>query len=308
MNYYKIREKLTEVEEDEVLSAEEPFVAVMNWTEFMGNICFWGFEDDIDDLMHIHGMNATRAEVYYDAMIGCFAIPDRKNIMGAKHKFSFIQDERGVIFIDDENEVMSILAKILFSKKWRKPSIERFWFDFLEMIIRDDLGMLEKVEREMDEMEDNLFAGKMSGIMERIADIRSEISDIKIHYEQLTDLVQEFNENENDFFAEENLHYIELFGARINTLNDILSSLREHSVLIREIYKNRLDEKENKLMSMLTIVATIFMPLTLLAGWYGMNFTNMPELTAEWGYPGIILVSILVTIIEVIIFRKKKWL
>ncbi len=308
MKVYKIKEKLTEITKDEIFEDLSPYVVLVNWEEYQEEVKFFGFEEDLDDLSHIRSTNATRAEVFYDSIIGNFSIPDRKNIMGDKDRFSFILDDRGVVFIDDGNVVLPILAKIMLSKKWRKPSHERFWFDFLEMIIKDDLPLLEKFEKEMDEMEDSLFHGELEGKMERIADIRSEIGDLRVHYEQLTDLVQEFQENENVYFKEENLRYISLLGNRIGILKDILASLREHTLLIREIYRNQLDEQQNKLMSLLTVVATIFMPLTLLAGWYGMNFINMPELTAEWGYPGIIILSIVVIIVEIIIFKKKKWL
>ena len=61
-------------------------------------------------------------------------------------------------------------------------------------------------------------------------------------------------------------------------------------------------------MTLLTIVTTIFMPLTLIAGWYGMNFIYMPELSSRWGYPIVIGVSVLIVIVSLVFFKKKKWL
>ena len=61
-------------------------------------------------------------------------------------------------------------------------------------------------------------------------------------------------------------------------------------------------------MTVLTIVTTIFMPLTLIAGWYGMNFKYMPELESGWGYPITIIVSILIVLGSLLFFKKKKWL
>ena len=61
-------------------------------------------------------------------------------------------------------------------------------------------------------------------------------------------------------------------------------------------------------MSILTVVTTIFLPLTLIAGWYGMNFPNMPEFGWKYAYPAVIIVSILVIILEIIYFKKKKML
>ena len=61
-------------------------------------------------------------------------------------------------------------------------------------------------------------------------------------------------------------------------------------------------------MTVLTVVTTIFMPLTLIVGWYGMNFRYMPELNYEWSYPVVIVLSILIVVISLIFFKKKKWL
>ena len=66
--------------------------------------------------------------------------------------------------------------------------------------------------------------------------------------------------------------------------------------------------QQNQVMSILTVVTTIFLPLTLIAGWYGMNFPNMPEFGWKYAYPAVIIVSILVIILEIIYFKKKKML
>lgn len=61
-------------------------------------------------------------------------------------------------------------------------------------------------------------------------------------------------------------------------------------------------------MTLLTIVTTVFLPLTLIAGWYGMNFRYMPELEWRWGYPVVIAVSIIIVVGSLLFFHKKKWL
>ena len=77
---------------------------------------------------------------------------------------------------------------------------------------------------------------------------------------------------------------------------------------LRDLYKTHLDIKQNSIMTVLTVVTSIFLPLTLIVGWYGMNFKYMPELEWKWGYPVIIGVSVLIVIFCLIFFRKKKWL
>jgi magnesium transporter len=74
------------------------------------------------------------------------------------------------------------------------------------------------------------------------------------------------------------------------------------------IYLSSLNNRMNAVMKVLTIIATIFMPLTFLAGVYGMNFKHMPELEWRWGYPVAWLVMVLIAVLMLFFFRRKKWL
>ena len=91
-------------------------------------------------------------------------------------------------------------------------------------------------------------------------------------------------------------------------LQDNVSELRDYSVQLRDLVSGQLSIKQNNIMTLLTIITTIFMPLTLIAGWYGMNFVYMPELHTPWGYPTVIIISLLIIVLSLIWFRKNKWL
>jgi magnesium transporter len=88
----------------------------------------------------------------------------------------------------------------------------------------------------------------------------------------------------------------------------MVASLRDYTVQVRDLYQTRLDIKQNRIMTILTIVTTVFMPLTLIVGWYGMNFTYMPELDSPYAYPIVIIVSLAILILSILYFHKKKWL
>jgi len=75
-----------------------------------------------------------------------------------------------------------------------------------------------------------------------------------------------------------------------------------------DLYLSSISNKMNAVMKVLTIIATIFIPLTFIAGVYGMNFKYMPELGWRWGYSAVLLVMVLVAVVMLIYFRKKKWL
>lgn len=181
-------------------------------------------------------------------------------------------------------------------------------YDFLEQIVRNDRELLEQYDRELDEIELGIISENAGADTNRVNEIRSEIRDLRVHYEQLLDFSQELEENENSFFKHENLRYFRLFSNRIERLRDTTVAIGDHAAQIRDIYKSQLDIKQNRIMTVLTIVTTVFMPLTLIAGWYGMNFKFMPELDSQWGYPVVIIASVVIVAGSLLFFKKKKWL
>ena len=250
---------------------------------------------------------STRAEVNYDSVTGGFNIPARENVPGENHAFSFSLDEKGIIFIDDEGFCNSIIRRIAGTKRLYNPCLERFLYDFLEQIIFHDREMLEGYDHTLDELEDRILDGNTEGVLEQIADIRNDLRDLKIHYTQLIDVCQEFEENENHFFKAENERYFHLVAQRIERLLEMLLTLVDFTIQLREFCQSKIDEKQNRNLAFLTIISSIFMPLTLIAGWYGMNFKYMPELDKVWAYPLVFVVSVMIVVICIVFFKKNKW-
>ena len=83
--------------------------------------------------------------------------------------------------------------------------------------------------------------------------------------------------------------------------------LREYAGQISEIYQAQIDIYQNKVMKILTVVTTIFLPLSLLAGWYGMNFKYMPELAWPYSYPMLTAASLVIVIFSLYILKKKNF-
>ena len=194
------------------------------------------------------------------------------------------------------------------TKRWREPSLERFLYDFLEQIVENDLQVMERYEGELNLIEDSILESLESEALGRVNEIHSDIRKLLVHYEQLIDMTQELEENENGFFSEENLRYIHLFMNLLARRHDSAASLRDYTMQVRDLYHAQLEVRQNRIMTLLTVVTTIFMPLTLIVGWYGMNFRYMPELEWRFGYPVVIVVSIAVAVACLLFFKKKKWL
>lgn len=77
---------------------------------------------------------------------------------------------------------------------------------------------------------------------------------------------------------------------------------------LRDLVQTQLDVRQNRIMTVLTVITSIFMPLTLIAGWYGMNFRYMPELEWRLAYPAVFVLSVVIVVVCVIWFKKKKWM
>ena len=303
--YYLIDTILRKCTKEECHSGKFQYVAVLSPDEWSAES--ESFELGIDMELDTKEIYTTNARVNYDSVTGTFAVPDRGNMFGDYHKFAFALDEKGIIFIDSGNSVSGIIDRIIETKKWRMPSLERFIYDFLEQIIHEDPRLLENYEKRLDAIDDDIDNSK-EGDMESLNDIRSYLRDLRTHYNQLIDMAQEFEENENNFFKSGQLRFFRLFSSRVSRLHDIVNALLDYTNQIRDTYQSQLDVKQNRIMTVLTVVTTIFMPLTLIVGWYGMNFRYMPELETVWGYPVVIAVSALIVILSLIFFKKKKWL
>ncbi|MBR4780177.1 MAG: magnesium transporter CorA [Lachnospiraceae bacterium] len=303
--YYIIDDKLEESSYEECLKHDHIYVANVSVEEFKRNTELFNMGIDMDFEPGVAPVSCVK--VNYDSLTGSFSIPDRANISEENHEFSFVLDEQGIVFINDDGTAEKILKKISQTRKWRMPSLERFVYDFLEEIIGTDIKVLEEYDKKLDAMEDCILDGDDDGIMEALLEIRSDIMDLRTHYEQLIDLSQELEENENGFFSSKNLRYFRMFTERVMRLQDIVSSLREHSMQVRDLHHSQLETKQNKVMTVLTVVSTIFMPLTLIVGWYGMNFKYMPELELPVAYPIVIVVCVLIAVGSIIFFKKKKF-
>ena len=304
--YYLIGESLIETEKDNIKNSGKQYVAVLSLEE-------WRSERDIFDMgidlePEIPEVFMTKAEVNYDSLTGSFFIPNRHDLSADERRFAFALDEKGVVFIDDSGAASEIISNIQRTKKWRLPSLERFLYDFLDQIVKDDLRLLEQYESKLDSLEHDIMNEEAGASFGAANDIRSDIRTLLIHYDQLMDLGQELEENENNFFLQDNLRYFRMFLNRMQRLHDVAASLRDYTIQVRDLYKTHLDIKQNRIMTVLTIITTIFMPLTLIAGWYGMNFAFMPELSWKWSYPVVIIISVIIVVISLLVYKKKKWL
>ena len=309
MAYYLLEQFMRPCPAEEIHGQKESqYVAVLNTTEWQREREKFDMGIELELDLDVNDIHSSKAEVNYDSLTGTFLIPDRNNLNENDFRFAFALDEKGIVFIDDSGKAEEMIGVIRSTKHWRSPSLERFLYDFLELIVARDLPIMERFEDELDRLEDEIITSEGEADMLRVNEISSDVRRLLVHYEQIIDMTQELLENENGFFTEENLRYMHLFMNQIVRRHDLAVSLRDHCIQVRDLYNAQLGVRQNRIMTLLTVVTTIFMPLTLIAGWYGMNFKYMPELGMRFAYPAVIAVSILIVIFCLYFFKKKKWM
>lgn len=259
-------------------------------------------------LKSLKNIQFCKADLFKKCAVGTFVIPDKKDLSGKEAGFGFYMTQDELIFVDDENQVGPMLDQLVKIQIFDKEYIAHLLFEFMEYLVRDDVYFLQQYENRLAEIEEDIIKGRTKEFNEKLLKRRKELLVLESYYRQMMDVSEVLEENQNHIFTEEDCRVFHLFGSRVSRLYENVKMLKEYCLQLRELYQSQVDIRQNRIMQVLTIVTTIFFPLTLIAGWYGMNFTNMPELKAPYGYLVVTAVSFLIVLLEIWFFRRKHWL
>ena len=138
--------------------------------------------------------------------------------------------------------------------------------------------------------------------------VAESVSCIDELYEQLDAIFDQLAVNDNGLLDRQTVRRFSNLGNRTERFLGSIQNLREAVAQLREAYQSQLAIQQNDLMKIFTLVTVVFLPLTLLVGWYGMNFVSMPELRWRYGYPAVAIVGLAIAVGLVWFFRRKKWL
>ena len=218
-----------------------------------------------------------------------------------------------VPIIDPDGSILKMfnLAIQHFEEKRliRETEPEKFLCYFLESLILNDRKFLENMEHNMSLLErDILNDNSDKEFINEILSLKKELMYIWNYYDQLIDFGEVLRDNETEMFPVSNMKGFEAFTKRVIRLNDNVIQLKEYTVQLKETYEAVLSYKLNNIMKLFTVITAVFLPLSLIVGWYGMNFYNMPELKWKYGYLSVIGLSVFVVFFSMIMFKKQKLL
>lgn len=248
-----------------------------------------------------------KMETHMDYMFGTFRVPSKTK----GHRdvtFAIYITENRVIILDDDGEAEDMVKQIASSSLRKDYSLERFIYDFLLSFINSDLLFLEKLERDIAVIEEDVLDGRAEKFSYRMLYLKKVIARFYHYYIQLKVIGDELSANEDNFFSEDDVKTFNMYADKMERLADETQLLREYAMQVQDVYQAEIEIRQNDVMKVLTIVTTIFLPLTLIVGWYGMNFEHMPEIESEYAYPIIIAASIVIVVGSLIFFKKKRFL
>lgn len=303
MFFYKIEESFAEYPSLGIYEGD--LVTIVSDSEFENMIP--SLKLGKNEIPNYKNAQCCRAKVHPSGISGCFSSISKDKKM-ERHNFGFIIRPGSIIFIDSNDFVKAIIKKMKKNKFHGGVKIGRFLYDFLETIIENDLRYLEEMGDRLINMESALLRGIVSDFNRLMSGFKKEMLMFYRYYAQLIDLGDELVENENGMFSPEDINHFENYVRRAERLREETQFLRETSNQLRDVYGSQLDARQNKIMKVLTVVTTVFMPLSISTAWYGMNFFDMPELTWQWGYEAFIFGNILAIIGCLWYLKKKKFL
>jgi magnesium transporter len=222
-------------------------------------------------------------------------------ILGSNFVISF-QEAEGDVFNPVRDRIRSGKGRI------RKMGADYLAYALMDAIVDNYFIVMERLGERIESLEETLLSQPTPESLKAIHRMRGEMTVLRRAVWPLREVISGLHRGESSLIEKNTILYLrDVYDHTIQVI-DTVEAYRERLSEMVDIYLSGVSFRLNEVMKVLTIIATIFMPLTFLAGVYGMNFRYMPELGSRWGYPATWLVMIGIGVSMLIYFRKKKWL
>jgi len=190
----------------------------------------------------------------------------------------------------------------------RKKGADYLLYCLLDVVVDHYFLVLEGIGEEIELLEGEVLENPSSATVRALHRVRRDLIELRKAVWPPREVVNALHRESHDLIEKDTLLYLrDLYDHTIQVLETV-ESLREMVTGVLDVYLSSMSQRTNEIMKVLTIIATIFIPLTFIVGIYGMNFQYMPELNWRFGYFGVLGLMGLVAGLMVLYFRRKKWL
>jgi magnesium transporter len=221
-------------------------------------------------------------------------------ILGQNYVITF-QEREGDVFNPVRNRLNNPLGRL------RKNGADYLAYAIMDIIVDHYFILLEKMGEKIEMLEETVIENPHTGIVTEIQFMKRELIFLRKSIWPLREVINEIVRDESAFISEFITPYLrDVYDHTIQVI-DTVETYRDMVTGILDIYLSNISNRMNEVMKVLTIIATIFIPLTFIAGIYGMNFEFMPELQWRWGYPAVWILMMAIFVGMLVYFRRKKW-
>ena len=221
-------------------------------------------------------------------------------ILGTNYLISF-QEKEGDLFDAFRERIRLDQGKV------RKMKADYLMYRLIDIIVDNYYTILDNIGTQIDEIEDCIYTDSAEEAFHKIQGIKKELIFLRKAVYPLREALSRVLKGETSFVLEENLRYFsDIYDHTVHVI-DSLETYKDLTSSLLDIHMNTMNNRMNEVMKLLTIITTIFIPLSFISGVYGMNFEFMPELHSKWGYPVVLGFMALISAGMVYYFKKKKW-
>lgn len=196
----------------------------------------------------------------------------------------------------------------------RKSRADYLAYAILDTVVESYFPVLEQYAELLDNIEDDIVRDPSDQVLGKIHEAKKDLLALRRSIWPLRDMLNVMIRDPSDFISESTRVYLRDIYDHVVQMIDLIENYREFGSSLTDYYLSIVSNRMNEVMKVLTVIATIFIPLTFIAGIYGMNFDasgspwNMPELRWYWGYPTVLGAMLLLGLGSFLYFRHKRWI
>ena len=213
-----------------------------------------------------------------------------------------LQEKQGELFEPVRNRIRRAGSLL------RKQKADFLAYSLLDAVIDGYFPALEKFHEEFEDIEEEVINNPRQETARHIHKLKNELASLRRVIWPERDVVNSLLRHETTLISDYCRTYLKDCYDHVIQVFDVIETYRELMSSLMETYMNSISNRLNQVMKLLTIIATIFMPLTFITGVYGMNFKNMPELQWEYGYFMVLGAVVVIALSMLEYFRRKRWI
>ncbi len=222
-------------------------------------------------------------------------------ILGSNYVVTF-QEQPGDVFEAIRERIRTHSGRI------RKMGNDYLAYSLMDAVVDEYFVVLENLGEKIQNMEEEVLLSPTTSTIQKLHRIKNQLLFLRKSVWPLREVITRLERSESKLIKKQTVPYFRDMYDNTIQIIDMMETMRDMNSGLFDMYLSSLSNKMNEVMKVLTIIATIFIPLTFIAGVYGMNFRNMPELGWKWGYFAVLGIMLIVGLWMVLFFKRKKWL